>query len=137
MGTWFYQNDTRKWLNRQLTRYRKDEFGYFAVILKQTGMLIGQVGLLKSEIEGKEVVELGYMFDNGYWHQGYCTEVANVCTRQAFTSPNIEVLYCSIRPENLASIRIAEKLGMKKIGEHTVLYREKEMLHLIYKVDNL
>lgn len=73
MGTWFYQNDTRKWLNRQLTRYRKDGFGYFAVILKQAGMLIGQVGLLKSEIEGKEVVELGYIFDNGYWHQGYCT----------------------------------------------------------------
>ena len=33
----FAKKDVRKWINRQLTRYRKDGFGYFAVILKESG----------------------------------------------------------------------------------------------------
>lgn len=132
----FTKNDIRKWLNRQLTRYHKDGFGYFAVILKENGYLIGQVGLLKSEIDGKEVIELGYIFNNDYWHQGYCMEAANACIRHAFSMLNADALYCSIRPENLPSVRVAEKLGMVKVGEHAVIYREKEMPHLILKKDN-
>ena len=46
----FTKKDVRKWINRQLTRYRKDGFGYFAVILKENGTLIGQAGLMKSTI---------------------------------------------------------------------------------------
>ncbi|GHV49142.1 hypothetical protein FACS1894181_07240 [Bacteroidia bacterium] len=130
----FTKSETRKWLNRQLSRYRKDGFGYFAVTLKETGRLIGQAGLLKSEIEGKESVELGYIFDNSYWKQGYCTESVEACIKFAFDTMKLKELYCSIRPENGASIRIAEKAGMKKVGEHIKIYREKEMLHFIYKL---
>jgi hypothetical protein len=60
----FTKTETRKWLNQQLTRYNKDGYGYFAVTLKESGILIGQAGLLKSEIDGKAAVELGYIFDN-------------------------------------------------------------------------
>lgn len=129
----FTKSETRKWLNGQLARYRKDGFGYFAVILKETGALIGQTGLLKSEMEGKEVVELGYIFDSLYWKQGYCTESVEACIKFAFDELKPNELYCSIRPENTASIHIAEKMGMGKIGEHTKIYRDKEMLHFIYR----
>lgn len=130
----FTQKDVRKWINRQLTRYRKDGFGYFAVILKQNSTLIGQAGLMKSTINGNEVVELGYIFDNAYWHNGYGTEAACACLEYAFGELALKTVCCSIRPENKASIRVVERLGMTLCGSHTVIYNEKEMPHLIYEL---
>jgi RimJ/RimL family protein N-acetyltransferase len=135
MSAWehgFSKTETRQWLNKQLTRYKKDGYGYFAVILKETGTLIGQVGLLKTEINGNKVVELGYIFDNLYWKQGYCIESVNACLQFASDILKLKELYCSIRPQNTDSIRIAEKIGMKKTGEDIKIYREKEMLHFLY-----
>lgn len=131
----FSKSETRKWLNRQLTRYRKDGYGYFAVVLKETGKLIGQAGLLKNTIGGKEEVELGYLFDNTYWKQGFCQEAVTACIEFAFKEQGLDVLHCSIRPENMSSIRIAEKIGMIQTGEHIVNYQDKDMLHLIYVLE--
>ena len=130
----FAKKDVRKWINRQLTRYRKDGFGYFAVILKESGKLIGQAGLMKSTINVNEAVELGYILDNAYWHHGYGTEAARACLEYAFGELALKTVYCSIRPENVASIRVAERLGMNLCGSHTVIYNEKEMPHLIYEL---
>lgn len=132
----FTKKDVRKWINRQLARYRKDGFGYFAVILKASGTLIGQAGLMKSTINGNEAVELGYILDNQYWHNSYGIEAARACLEYAFGELGLTTVCCSIRPENGASIRVAEKLGMSLRGRHTVIYNEKEMLHLIYVVNN-
>ena len=131
----FTKKDVRKWINRQLTRYRKDGFGYFAVILKESGKLIGQAGLMKSTINGNEAVELGYILDNAYWHYGYGMEAARACLEYAFEEFGLKTVYCSIRPENVASIRVAKKLGMTLCGSHTVIYNEKEMPHLIYELE--
>ena len=130
----FSRNETRKWLNRQLTRYRKDGYGYYAVLLKGMDTLTGQVGLLKIEIDGKEVVELGYIFDNLYWKQGYCTEAVKACIQFASDNLKIKELYATVRPENKDSIRIAEKLGMVKVGEQIKIYREKERPHWVYRL---
>jgi RimJ/RimL family protein N-acetyltransferase len=90
--------------------------------------------LLKSEIDGKGVVESGYIFDNLYWKQGYCTEAVKACVRFASDKLKIKELYTTIRPENRDSIRIAEKPGMVKVGEQIKIYREKEMLHWVYRL---
>ena len=110
-------------------------FGYFAVILKESGKLIGQAGLMKSTINGNEAVELGYILDNAYWHYGYGMEAARACLEYAFEELGLKTVYCSIRPENVASIRVAKKLGMTLCGSHTVIYNEKEMPHLIYELE--
>ena len=128
----FTKTETRKWLNQQLARYRKDGYGYFAVLLKETGALTGQAGLFKSEMEGKETVELGYIFDDSYWKHDYCTEAVEACIRFAIEKLQLTELYCSVRPENAASVRIAEKAGMEKVGEHIKTYRDKEMKHFLY-----
>lgn len=132
----FTKSETRKWLNGQLTRYKKNGYGYFAVVLKNTDNFIGQVGVFKSMIHEKEVVELGYIFDNLYWNQGYCIEAVNACVRFAFDKLKIDNLYCSICPNNIPSIRIAEKIGMINVGEHIVNYRDQEILHIVYMLEN-
>lgn len=128
----FTKTEVRQWINRQLTRYKKDGLGYFAVISKKSGQLIGQAGLMRSEFNGTQVVELGYILDNLYWHQGYATEASEALMDYGFHQKHLDSIYCSIRPMNESSIRVAERLGMKRRGEHIVNYRGQEMPHLIF-----
>ena len=131
----FDKKEVRQWVNRQFSRYRKDGCGYFALVLKDGGKLIGQAGLMKSVINGNEAVELGYILDNAYWHNGYATEAARRCLRYAFEKLGLQEVYCSIRPENTSSIRVAEAIAMKPCGSHTIIYNGKEMPHLLYKTE--
>lgn len=80
----FSEDDVQKWIERQLIRYAKDSIGYFAVLQKASGQLIGQAGLMKTTMSGNEVVEIGYIFDNTYWHNGYATEAAESLIAYAF-----------------------------------------------------
>lgn len=127
----FTEEDVRNWIERQLVRYSEDGIGYFAVILKESGQMIGQAGLMKTVMNGREVVEIGYIFDNAYWHNGYATEIAVRLIDYAFDDLGLPAVYCSIRQENKASLRVAERLGMTRCGIHTVVYRGKEMPHII------
>jgi RimJ/RimL family protein N-acetyltransferase len=133
----FKKSETRKWLNRQYTRYQKDGFGYFAVTLKDSCKLIGQAGLMVNDISGDAVVEIGYIFDDTAWGQGYAAEAARACIDLAFNRFGLDRLYATVRPENVASVRLAERLGMKKIGEYIKVFDNKEMPHDIFVLENL
>lgn len=131
----FSKGETRKWLNLQYNRYRKDGFAYYAVTLKDSGKLIGQAGLIKNEINGNNITELGYIFDDGAWGQGYAAEAARACVELAFGQFALSELYAMIRPENAASVKLAVKLGMRKTGEFIKTYQGKEMPHDIYTLE--
>jgi RimJ/RimL family protein N-acetyltransferase len=131
----FKKAETRKWLNRQYTRYHKDGYGYFAVTLRDTGKLIGQAGLMKADVNGEQVTEIGYIFDDAVWGQGYAIEAARACVDMAFGEFGLERLYATMRPENAASVKLALKLGMKKTGEYMKTYQDKEMPHDIYVLE--
>jgi RimJ/RimL family protein N-acetyltransferase len=133
----FKKSEARKWLNCQYTRYHKDGYGYYAVILKDTGRLIGQAGLMKSDLNGEPVVEIGYIFDDTVWGNGYVIEVVLSCVDLAFIRFGLNRLYATIRPENAASVRLAEKIGMRKIGECMKTCQDKEMPHDIYVLDSI
>ena len=91
---------------------------------------------MKSTINGNEAVELGYILDNAYWHNGYGVEAARACLEYAFGEQALKTVCCSIRPENVASIRVVERLGMTLCDNHTIIYNEKEMPHQIYVATN-
>ena len=69
----FSDAEIQEWLDRQISRYQKWQFGLWAVILKETGELIGQCGLTMQPWKNQEVLEIGYLFQRAYWHQGYAT----------------------------------------------------------------
>jgi RimJ/RimL family protein N-acetyltransferase len=128
----FSMEETRKWLNTQQTRYQTNGTGEQAVFLKSTGTLIGAAGLLENEIDGKQVKEIGYLLDDSVWGNGYATEAAKAFVDLAFHKMGVDKLYVTIRPNNLPSIKVVERLGFKKIGEYTKVYNGIEMPHLIY-----
>lgn len=134
----FTKEEVREWIDRQIYRYYSKDIGYWGVALRDNPeVLIGQAGLMRTTINGNEVVEMGYIFDNTYWHNGYATEAAENILAYAFDCLHLPAVYCSIRPENNASIRVAERLNMKPVGSHTVFYRGKNLPHIIYKTETV
>ena len=64
----FSDKEVQEWLDRQISRYQKWNFGLWAVILKETDEMIGQCGLTMQPWKETEVLEVGYLFNRLYWH---------------------------------------------------------------------
>lgn len=62
----FDEQETQAWLEEQLTRYEQLGFGLWAVVLKETGEMIGQCGLTLQNWKGKQVLEIGYLFQKPF-----------------------------------------------------------------------
>ena len=88
------------------------ELGLWASIEKETGAFIGRCGLLPWDIEGRHEVEVAYLLDRRYWGRGLATEAARAIIQYGFERLNLERLIALIDPENLASRRVAERIGM-------------------------
>ena len=108
-----------RWLQRNLDHQNKFGYGLFSVILKESGTLIGDCGLEQMEVEGQQVAELGYDFRSEHWNQGFATEAASAVRDYAFGILGLPQLISLIRVGNLASKRVAEKLGMDLVEEFT------------------
>ncbi len=111
--------------------YQKHGYGKWAVIHRDTGKLIGYCGIAIEQIDNKLEPELGYRFDPDFWRQGLATEAASSCINYAFDTLNIEYLLGIVEPENTASVRVLQKIGMEFVKES--LWCDK-IVH-IYKVD--
>ena len=113
----FTREQMERWLNRNLTHQAEFGYGLFSVILKETGELIGDCGL--EQIEDQGAAELGYDFRSDFWNQGFATEAATAVRDYAFDVLKLPQLISLIRVGNLASQRVAEKVGMQLIEEFT------------------
>jgi RimJ/RimL family protein N-acetyltransferase len=91
---------------------RYPELGLWATILKQTGNFIGRCGLLPWTIDGQNEVEVAYTIAREHWGQGLATEAAQGILQYGFENLHLSRLICVIDSENIASRRVAEKIGM-------------------------
>jgi RimJ/RimL family protein N-acetyltransferase len=113
----FTREQMRRWLQRNLDHQNQYRYGLFSVVLKETGELIGDCGLEQMEDQG--AAELGYDFRSDFWNQGYATEAATAVRDYAFYILQLPQLISLIRVGNLASKRVAEKVGMTLAEEIT------------------
>lgn len=116
-GDLLNRDQMQRWLARNLDHQTQYGYGLFSVILKESGELIGDCGLEQMESEG--AAELGYDFRSDYWNQGYATEAACAVRDYAFDILQLPQLISLIRVGNLASKRVAEKVGMSLVEEFT------------------
>jgi RimJ/RimL family protein N-acetyltransferase len=93
-------------------RYRKHGYGRWGVINKQDHEFLGWAGL--KLVDGE--VDLGYRFFREVWCQGYATEAARACIQYGFTRLGMTRIIARALPENVASWKVLEKVGMKFIG---------------------
>ena len=130
----FSDAEVQEWLDRQLDRYKQYGFGLWAVILKENDALIGQCGLTMQDCDGRDVLEVGYLFRKDYWKKGYAAEAAIACKNYAFENHLADEVYSIIRDTNVASQNVAKRNGMTVCGMFTKHYYGMDMPHLIFSV---
>ena len=130
----FSDIDVSEWILKNIERYTKYSLGYFLVCDKNTNEVLGQVALVPDVIEGNKYYEIGYMFKYEHWHKGYASECVKYLIDYAFNRLNINEVIFEIRPENSASIKVAEKFGAVVYGSFNKNVKNKVMKHLIFKI---
>ena len=128
----FSEDEVQEWLDRQICRYQKWNFGLWAVILKESDEMIGQCGLTMQPWKDEEVLEIGYLFEKLYWHNGYAIEAAKACKKYAFEILEADEVCSIIRTTNIASQNVAIRNGMIMTDKWTKHYRGVDMPHYRY-----
>ncbi|MBQ4639647.1 MAG: GNAT family N-acetyltransferase [Clostridia bacterium] len=108
----FTEEKTRQWIERNLRRYREDGFGLWAVVLKETGQVIGDCGITLQPIHGQMLPEIGYHIHKAHQRMGYAAEAARFCVHLAFDHYGLEEIYCYMKHDNWPSMGVAGKMGM-------------------------
>jgi len=108
----FDRQGVEEWIERNRSRYQSHGYGLWAMVLKDSGELIGDCGCALQDVDGKDEIEIGYHVRRDLWGNGYATEAAAACMQYAFTKLGVDRVISLIRPENLQSVRVAEKNGL-------------------------
>ena len=83
-------------------------YGYWGIISKESGELIGRAGFK----EGEFPLETGYSIKRSEWGKGLATEVLKELVRYAKDELDCNEVYANIDERNIASLRVAEKCGI-------------------------
>lgn len=105
---------SEKWIHKSIDNYQRYGYGNSAVIAKADQQFIGFCGLvLTSHVSSQHSeAELIYALRKPYWGQGLATEVTAAMIEYGFGAHGIKRIIATIAPENTASVRVVEKLGM-------------------------
>lgn len=103
------RNDAWRNFAAQIGHWALRGYGLFAVEEKATGAFVGRIGFFNPE--DWPGFELGWLLARETWGKGFATEAATRCLDFAFTELGQEHVISVIRPENQASIRVAERIG--------------------------
>jgi ribosomal-protein-alanine N-acetyltransferase len=101
-----------KYLPGCLRRYSRDGLGQWAVVRKSDGICAGECGICVQEVDGEKEFEISYRMRRDCWGNGLATEAARACCDYGFKKAGLRRLISIIECENIASIRVAEKMGM-------------------------
>ena len=106
----YTREQLRQRIEQQIGRYPSGS-GLLGMVEKQTGKLIGDCGITWQEVETAMEPEIGYHVHRSRWNLGFATEAAKAVTGYAFERLGVDYVISMIRPENVASWRVAEKNG--------------------------
>ncbi len=135
--------DQRARLQRALDRwdFSSGRYGSWAVLEKASGELVGAALLKPLPVSNSQLavlsddVEIGWHVAKRHWGRGIATEMGRALLRRGFESLDLDELHAVVQSANIASQRIAEKIGMRHTGltqryydmdlEHFALAREE------------
>jgi len=105
-------DDARSYILRvPIASYEQNGFGLYLVVSKETGESIGMCGLIKRDT--LEDVDIGYAYLPRFWSKGYAVEAALAVKEYARDVVGLKRLVAITDPENQASIRVLEKIGLR------------------------
>lgn len=108
------KDETLAFIDQAILESRQDPRVVFnlAVILKESGKLIGGISLTKEHRKA----EIGWILNQDVWGKGYASEAAQTMIRFGFETLKCEAIYATCDVENEASYRVMIKCGMRQIA---------------------
>lgn len=111
------EEDTKDFIRRSITIQqerprRRFEIG---IVLKEDGKLIGGCGIRENNAALREG-NMGYVLNRAYWGRGIATEAARTLVKFGFETMNLHRIFATCSPENKASERVLQKIGMSLEG---------------------
>ena len=114
--------ESARGIERMLKQWDRHGVGLFSVLRKEDEKVVGRVGYLlwdperwtnamHEELEEPLELEIGWVIGSAHWNRGYATEAAAACRDHAFGPLGRDRVISLIAAENVASIRVAEKIG--------------------------
>lgn len=128
----FSDEEVMRWIDENIMRYNRDGYSYWAVIEKASDKLIGVTGLISEQADDENYVGVGYIYKKSYWGNGYAFEAASACAGYAYNILHLNEITAQIRPENTASRKVAERLGMSIKKRFIKRYKNKDIPYLLY-----
>ncbi|MGW6213029.1 GNAT family N-acetyltransferase [Streptomyces sp. NPDC055109] len=106
------REESLAWIQWNQRLYQQEGFGLWLVSIRATGEFVGDCGLTPQEIEGVTELEVGYHVRADLQGNGFATEAARACHDHARDALGATRLIAIVRPDNLASQRVAAKIGL-------------------------
>jgi len=103
------------WLADEIRYLTREHAGRHAVVLKESGRVIGGVGLVPRDLSQGREIELGYHLRHDLWGHGYATEAGEACVAHAAAS-GLNRIIALIYVDNPRSDAVAQRLGFRPEG---------------------
>lgn len=103
--------EIRGLINSLIVNWQKHHLGVWAVVYKREQKIIGHCGFKFLENTGE--IQMGYLLLQPYWGRGLATEAAEAALGFGFEVAQLKRIVAIAKPENIASRRVMEKVGMK------------------------
>jgi ribosomal-protein-alanine N-acetyltransferase len=114
----FDQAEARNFVAGSIAQAREELRGsyVFAILPNAEGLLIGICGFIVNHQQ--QSAEIWYLEHQQYWGKGYMTEVARALLQFGFEQLGLHCMWAHCVPCNLGSVRVLEKIGMRREGQH-------------------
>lgn len=106
-------SEVRKWIAWNQNNYATHGYGLW-IIETHDGGFVGDCGLTWQEVNGVPKLEVGYHVLAAFQGSGYATEAATACREFARNQVGTPELVAITHPDNIASQRVAQKIGMHR-----------------------
>lgn len=113
----FDEAKVRYWIDWNVENYQVYGFGLLAVVLKETGRLVGDCGITMQNIGGKIKPEIGYHIHKSHQRRGYAKEAARACRDWVFENTPFNMIFSYMKYTNVGSYSTAVANGMHLLEE--------------------
>lgn len=132
-GPWNDPDAHRRFLVSRIEASYPAGLGYWSVVRKSAPhRVLGWVTLVPLDGPNDDQapdIEIGWRFAKPFWGRGLAPEAARALLHHGFETVGLQRIVAIIQRQNLRSIRVAQKLGMKRAG--TMLYHGKSVLRFV------
>lgn len=130
-------DSVRPFLREQQEKRRRGESLGLAIILRDTGEMIGSTDLmgLRNIVLVRRQAELGYLLARPFWGQGLMSEAARRTALHGFDALRLTRLIAWADAENTGSRRVLEKIGMRFGGQEMRVVKNEKRVYIRYLGD--